>query len=169
MRSPVRSQGKIIVAAFVRAHPKICWGGSARYPRAALEGQSFTHLREIDCAAFLALMNPGPKVIGPSSPAGNSERRSERVLASTDLPQPRLGRGAPRFGYSVARHCSSASAHWTTIPLSPSFLKKLAQLTCITSKQSQLRPQSSWQQTSSAPRPLHMAARGTRHRTVKTN
>lgn len=104
-------------------------------------------------------MNPGPKVIGPSSPAGNSERRSERVLASTDLPQPRLGRGAPRFGYSVARHCSSASPHWTTIPLSPSFLKKLAHLTCITSKQSQLRPQSSWQQTSSAPRPLHMAAR----------
>ncbi len=62
-------------------------------------------------------------MIGPSSPAGNSERR-----AGASWPAPiyaNLVSGAGLRGSATASaSCSSASPHWTNIPLLPSFWTK---------------------------------------------
>jgi len=171
---PIKARS--LLQRFVRARPKICWGGSARYPPAALEGQSFTHLREIDCAAFLALMNPGPKVIGPLRRQG-----TQSAARGASWPAPiyaNLVSGAGLRGSATA----SRVLFFGFAPLdkySPfAFLLEKVEHSLSALHRSNRnfgrravgsRPHQLPTALLNERRALHMAARGMKHRTVKTS
>lgn len=99
-----------------------------------------------------------------------------RVLASTDLRQPRLGRGAPRFGYSVRVLLFGFAPLDKYSPFA--FLLDKVEHSLPASHRSSRncghravgsRPHQLPTVLLNEGRSLHMAARGMRHRTVKTS